>query len=109
MSLNAVEVARPRNFPNEVGGKNIAAVGDCRAIVAAKITGDLGKRRATGAAVGGIGGQAVRPGIGNVDHGVAGEALLQLRLQRRDRRRKGRGRSRRKASAPPACWSWSCR
>src|SRR5882762_10324194 len=82
MSLNAVEVARPRNFPNEVGGKNVTAVGDCRAIVAAKIAGDLGKRRATGAAVGGIGGQAVRPGIGNVDHGVAGETLLQLRLQR---------------------------
>src|SRR5215467_2548340 len=76
--LRAVE----RKVIDEVCSQNVTPVGNGRTVIIPEITSDLRKRGAAGTAIGRIGGQAVRPGVGNVDHGVSGKPFLQLRLQR---------------------------
>src|SRR5689334_2369338 len=73
---------QPRQIPDKIGGENVAPVGDVGSVIPTEVSGDLWKSTASRTAVGGISGEAVRPGIGKTDQRAAGEALLQLRLQR---------------------------
>src|SRR5260370_38170694 len=73
---------QPRQIPDEIGGENVTTVGDVGSVIPTEVAGDLRKSTASRTAVGGISGEAVRPGIRKIDQRVAGEALLQLRLQR---------------------------
>ncbi len=74
--------SHPGKVPNKIGRKVVAAVGDGGSVVAPQISGYLRQGGAAGASVGGIGGQAMRPRVGDVDHRISREALLKLRLQR---------------------------
>src|SRR5882724_6960988 len=79
---NALLRAQPRKFVDEVGCQDVTTIGNGWTVVVAKVAADLGNGRATGAAVGGISRQTVRPSVGNADEGISGEFLLHLRLER---------------------------
>ena len=82
MPCESLLASHPWKFPNEVRRKNVAPVGNRGPIVTTKVGGDLRNVGATSTAVGWIGGQAVRPRVGNVDERIARKALLLLRLER---------------------------